>query len=187
MRIFIALNLPAAVRRDVHASLDAFRDRGWPVRWTPEAALHLTLRFLGEVEGTDLQRIEETLRAVAARHGPQHLELGGFGAFPSLRRGTVLWLGIAPAPRLLALQRDVDLAISRLGYGRETRPFRPHITVARLQSGSRPVDVERAVPEYDYSAELDVASMDVMRSQLHPSGSRYEAVVRLSLGEQAAT
>jgi RNA 2',3'-cyclic 3'-phosphodiesterase len=182
MRIFIALNLERAVRTGLHRALEPLRQRGWPVRWMAAPALHLTLRFLGDVEGADVERIESTLRVVAAKHGPQHLELGGFGAFPSLRRATVLWVGVTAAPALMALQRELDVAVSRLGYGREEKPFRPHITVARLQGGARPVDVERAIAEFDYANSVSVATMDLMRSHLEPGGAQYEALLRLSLG-----
>jgi RNA 2',3'-cyclic 3'-phosphodiesterase len=181
MRVFIALNLERAVRTQLHRALEPLHQRGWPVRWAAPAALHLTLRFLGDVEGADIERIESALRAIAAKHGPQQLELGGFGAFPSLRRATVLWVGVA-APSLMALQRDVDLAVSRLGYGREDKPFRPHITVARLQGGGRPIDVERATAEFDYANTVTVATMDLMRSHLKPDGAQYEALLRLGLG-----
>jgi RNA 2',3'-cyclic 3'-phosphodiesterase len=184
MRMFLALNLDRAVRSGMHRALEPLQQRGWPVRWTVPASLHLTLRFLGDVDGSDVQRIEEALRVVAAKHGPQRLEIAGFGAFPSLRRAATLWVGVAPAPGLMALQRDLDVSVSRLGYGREDRPFRPHITVGRLQSGARPMDIERAAGDYEYSSVVDVETMDLMRSHLHPEGSRYEAILRLALGRQ---
>jgi RNA 2',3'-cyclic 3'-phosphodiesterase len=182
MRIFLALNLERSVRAELHRALEPLHQRGWPVRWMPAAAFHLTLRFLGDVEGADVERIDDALRAVAAKHGPQQLELGGFGAFPSLRRATVLWVGIAATPPLMALQRDLDVAVSRLGYGREDKPFRPHITVARLHGGARPADVERAATEFDYAKTVTVETIDVMRSHLKPEGAQYEALLRLSLG-----
>jgi RNA 2',3'-cyclic 3'-phosphodiesterase len=184
MRMFVALNLERAVRSQLHAALEPLRGRDWPVRWLPAHALHLTLRFLGDVDGSDLYRVEEALRGVAEKHGPQRLDIAGFGAFPSLRRASVLWAGVEPAPPLMALQRDVDLAVSRLGYGRETRPFRPHVTVARLRSGARPADIERNIDEFDYSRSLDVETMDLMRSHLDADGARYEAILRLGLGQQ---
>lgn len=181
MRVFIALNLHRAERKRLHASLEPLRERDWPVRWTAAASLHLTLRFLGDIEGSEVPRIDETLRVLAGKHGPQRLELGGFGAFPSLRRASVLWVGITPDPGLMALQRDVELAMSRLGYGREQKPFRPHVTVARLRTGGRAPDVERDAAGYEYSGTDKVETMDLMRSHTDPGGARYEPLLRIPL------
>jgi RNA 2',3'-cyclic 3'-phosphodiesterase len=183
MRTFLALNLDPAERDRLHASLDPLRRHDWPARWLPPAALHLTLRFLGDTEGSDIERIDHVLRQVAVQHGPQRLELGGFGAFPSLRRANVLWVGVAPSPPLMALHRDAELALARLGYGREPKPFRPHITVARLRGGARPPDVERPAAGYDYSSAVDIETMDLMRSHLNPAGAHYELLLRFRLGE----
>jgi RNA 2',3'-cyclic 3'-phosphodiesterase len=182
--MFLALNIDKAVRAGLHRALEPLRMRGWTVRWTDPASLHLTLRFLGDVDGTDVQRIEESLRAAVAQHGPQRLEISGFGAFPSLRRATTLWVGVAADPALMALHRDVDLAVSRLGYGRDSRPFRPHITVGRLQGGARPLDIERSAGDYEYSQVVEVETMDLMRSHLHPDGASYEVLLRLELGRR---
>lgn len=186
MRTFIALNLPAAERSALHAALEPLRSRGWPVRWAPAANLHLTLRFLGDVEGIEVTRVEDVLRAIAAQHGPMALHIAGFGAFPSLRRASVLWVGLAPTRELMALQRDVELATSRLGYGRDLKPFRPHITVARLSGGARPPDVERSAGDLEYESSVDVETMDLMRSHLGSEGARYEALNRFQLGRQVA-
>ncbi|HSJ24975.1 MAG TPA: RNA 2',3'-cyclic phosphodiesterase [Longimicrobiales bacterium] len=187
MRVFVALNLDRAVRKRLHGSLEALRQRDWPVRWTAASSLHLTLRFLGDIEGNEVPRIEESLRTVAARHGPQRLELAGFGAFPSLRRASVLWVGVTPDPALMALQRELELAMSRLGYGREQKPFRPHVTVARLRAGARTPDVERDAAGYEHTDNDHVETMDLMRSHTDPGGARYETLLRIALGQEADT
>jgi RNA 2',3'-cyclic 3'-phosphodiesterase len=187
MRTFVALNLDAAARTRLHASLEPLRGRPLPVRWLDEHALHLTLKFLGDTEGAAVAALGDALRDTARRHAPLTLELTGFGAFPSLRRASVLWVGVAPSEPLLALQAEVELALARLGWGREQKPFRPHITVGRVRSGARPPDVERAAAGYDYHDSVHVATIDLMRSHLGPAGARYEAVLREPLrgGEDA--
>lgn len=182
MRTFIALNLPADVRAELHASLEPLRSRNLPVRWVEPDALHLTLKFLGEIEGVEVPRLEEALAALAPRHPPLELELGGFGAFPSLRRAGVLWMGVAAGAPLMALQRDVELACAKLGYTREQRPFRPHITVARTRSDARPVDVERHAGAVDWRGRAAAATLDLMRSHLGGAGAHYEPLLRQALG-----
>jgi RNA 2',3'-cyclic 3'-phosphodiesterase len=185
MRCFIALNLPQAERDALHAALEPIRQQDLPVRWTAADSLHLTLKFLGDIEGSEVPRIEEVLRAAADRHGPLQLELTGFGAFPSLRRASVLWVGVAPSAELSSLQQQVELACSRLGYAREQRPYRPHITVARLRAGARAADIERAAAGFDHSAHFTIDTLDLMRSHSTGEGARYEPLLRQALGRRA--
>jgi RNA 2',3'-cyclic 3'-phosphodiesterase len=187
MRTFIALNLPAGERQRLHDALAPLRDRELPVRWTAPDAIHLTLRFIGEIEGYEVDPLSSTIREVAARHHPLDLAVGGFGAFPSLRRASVLWVGIAPSEAVMALQRDLELALSRLGYAREQRPFRPHLTVARTRGGARPADVERLAGTLAHDAVVRVETMDLMRSHLGGAGARYEPLLRAPLGKESDT
>jgi 2'-5' RNA ligase len=184
MRTFVALNLPAAERVRLHDALAPLRERGLPVRWMAPEALHLTVKFLGDTEGDGVADIERVLAAAAARRAPIRLRIGGLGAFPSLRRANVLWVGAAPDPELLALQKDVELALSRLGYPREQRPFRPHVTIGRLRSDGRAVDVERLGGSVGYDAVVDVETVDLMQSLAGAAGSRYETLLRRRLGEK---
>ncbi|HUF49420.1 MAG TPA: RNA 2',3'-cyclic phosphodiesterase [Longimicrobiales bacterium] len=187
MRTFVALNLPAEERARLHAALEPLRARALPIRWTAADALHLTLKFLGEIEGAAVNRIDTALRAVAAQHAPLTLRPGGVGAFPAIRRASIVWVGIEPDSALLALQRDLELALSRLGYAREQKPFRPHITVGRTRGSARAPDIERHASELRYESQVRVATLDLMRSHVGANGSRYEALLRRTLGETPET
>lgn len=186
MRVFIALNIDAATRTALHASLGSLREHAWPLRWTAEPALHLTLRFLGDMAAADVARLRDAVHAIAARHGPQRMRIGGLGAFPSLRRANILWVGLDGGPPLLSFQHDIGLAMSRLGYGRDQKPFRPHITVARLRSGARAPDVERLAGSYTFRSEVAVTTVDIMQSHPGAAGARYHAVARVELGARAS-
>jgi RNA 2',3'-cyclic 3'-phosphodiesterase len=185
MRTFVALNLQAGERERLHQALAPLREAPHPVRWAAPEAIHLTLKFLGDIEGAEVEPLGSALREAGSRHGPVELRLGGFGAFPSLRRASVLWVGVAADDRLSALQRDLELALSRLGYPREQRPFRPHLTVARTRGGARPPDVERLAATFRYDAAVTVETVDLMRSHLGGAGSRYEALLRAPLGKES--
>jgi RNA 2',3'-cyclic 3'-phosphodiesterase len=187
MRTFVALNLPADARLELHAALEPLRQRPVPVRWADADALHLTLKFLGEIEGVEVARIQESMAALVQRHDPVTLDIAGFGAFPSLRRASVLWIGVEASAALAALQRDVELAFSRLGYAREQRPFRPHITVGRTRSGGRPPDIERLASDAGSTARVTVSTLDLMRSHFGGTGARYEPLLRLPLGVREDT
>jgi RNA 2',3'-cyclic 3'-phosphodiesterase len=186
MRTFVALNLPAAERRQLHDALLPMHERSLPVRWSSPDAMHLTLKFIGEIDSAEVTPLEGVLRDIAGRHGALDLRIGGLAAFPSLRRANVLWVGIAEGDALMALQADVELALSRLGYAREQRPFRPHLTVARVRGGARAPDIERFVGGFDYSSTVHVDTLDLMRSHLGGDGARYEALLRAPLGKDDA-
>jgi len=187
MRAFVALSLPPQEREGIHAALEPLRERGLPVRWVEPDALHLTIKFLGEIEGAELEQINGVLAAVAAKHVPLELRVGGFGAFPSLRRANVLWLGVQGDGVLERLQRDAELAFSKLGYAREQKPFRAHITVGRVKGEARAPDVERIAPGIDYRGSVRVETIDLMRSHLGGAGARYELLTRWTLGEKPET
>jgi 2'-5' RNA ligase len=183
MRTFIALNLPANERYVLEQALAPARQHGLPVRWTEPNGLHLTLKFLGEIDDSQVQPVADALQQVSARNDWLTLRIAGFGAFPSLRRASVLWVGVTADPRLLALQRDLEETLAPLGYASEERAFRPHLTVARTQRGARAPDVSRLADEFDYDRKVAVHTVDLMLSRPGPSGSRYEALVQTTLGK----
>jgi 2'-5' RNA ligase len=187
MRTFVALNLAAAERDRLYAALEPLRERDLPIRWTAADSLHLTLKFLGEIEGSEVARIEETMRGIARRHAPLTLRIGGVGAFPAIRRASIVWVGVQSDPAVLSLQRDVELAMSRLGYTRDYKTYRPHITVGRTRNESRAPDLERHTGAVRYESSVQVETMDLMRSHTGAGGSRYEPLLRIALGSKKET
>lgn len=126
-RLFIAIDLPEAHR----AALAALRDDALAARWTRPGQHHLTLRFVGEVHDALARRLEASLAAVQAP--PVPLQIEGLGAFPSMRRPRVLFAGLPEAPRLAALRHQVEDAVLGIGLPPDPKPFRPHVTLARLK------------------------------------------------------
>ncbi|MDH5590057.1 MAG: RNA 2',3'-cyclic phosphodiesterase, partial [Gemmatimonadota bacterium] len=98
MRLFIAVNLPGKERQRIYRASSRLRDQGLPVGWIDPENYHLTLKFLGQVRADRIPAIEAALRKVAADNGPFPISLGGFGAFPTVRRPRVLWLGVDATP-----------------------------------------------------------------------------------------
>ena len=181
MRTFIALNLPVPQREALREALLPMQEKQLPVRWANAEGLHLTLKFLGEIESGQVAPLGAALERVAAQHSPLQLRLGGFGAFPSLRRASVLWVGVEPNPELHALQRELEGALLALGYAREQRPFRAHITVARTRAGGREPDVSRFTDTFDFKTSAAVETIDLMRSHTAPTGARYELLLKAQL------
>lgn len=176
LRLFVALELPPAVR----AALAAFRDavaepRTW--RPIPDEALHLTLAFLGRRPEGDVGAISEVLRAAAGP--PPRLVLGSPLLLPP-RRARVLTVALAdPDDTLAALQSRVGAGLETAGvFTPEKRPFRAHVTVARLRPRERAPRSVDAAPE---PLEFHADTLTLFVSRLHPHGARYEALSRVTL------
>ena len=174
-RLFIALGLPNAVRD----ALTALREDLDGARWTPPDHLHCTLRFLGDTPEERIPYLEAALGGIAAP--PLALRLDGLTAFPSPRAPRVLVARLAPDDALADLQRRIEAAVRDLGFAPEDRPFRPHVTLARLK---RPGT--RAVPAYlrshDAGAPFAADAFHLYASTLTPAGAVHERLASFSLG-----
>lgn len=185
MRLFVALNLPAEERDRLYEAAAPLRATEFPFRWVAPAAIHLTLKFLGEVHREAIDRVRGVVRAVAAKAAPFEVSLGGFGAFPTLRRPRVLWAGVEPTPQLRSLKHDLEWELARLGFEREVRAFHPHLTLGREMTRAQVSDFrafESTVAGLHYEGLLEVRTVEVMRTILSPKGARYEPIHGLRLG-----
>ena len=179
MRLFVALNLPKRERQRVHKESTALREQELPVRWVDQDAYHLTLKFLGDVRQDRIEQIDRLLARIAQGNARFPVALGGFGAFPTIRRPRVLWLGVEPSPALRCLKQDIEWALAEIGFERETRAFHPHLTLGRVEEDGgagafRGLDELTASMRYDGSFEAK--TLDLMRSHLSKGGPRYSVV-----------
>ncbi len=178
MRLFLAINLEPELRAAVHAAAAPLRAAAPDLSWVGVDRLHLTLKFLGDQPAATAALVESEIDRVARGHTAFGSSLGEFGAFPNFRRARVVWIGMEDEPRLEMLHHDVELAAEALGFPLEGRPFRPHLTLARVQR--RPdVEVLRALARASKRASRSrfparVRSIDLMSSTLRPDGARYE-------------
>jgi 2'-5' RNA ligase len=179
MRLFIAINVPKKEKDRIFRATRALREQEYPVRWVKPDLFHLTLKFLGEVRQDALPAIEGVLTGIADATGSFSVDIGGFGAFPTIRRPRVLWVGVDPSPALRCLKQDLEWALSDHGFDRETRAFHPHFTLGRATSDDgagafRGLDGLAA--ELGFEGTLKVWKIDLMESHLSPSGPRYEVL-----------
>ena len=179
MRLFVALRPPATVRANL---LDLMEGVG-PARWQDDDQLHVTLRFIGEV---DTRQAEDVAAALGAIHAPVPVvRIAGVGRFTD-----TLWAGLAPADPLAALHRKVDHACVRAGLPPERRAFLPHITLARFaRSGGSDPSVERWLATHAglTSPAFPLCHLILYESTLGRSGAVYEPLMRWPLGTGPAT
>jgi 2'-5' RNA ligase len=185
MRLFLAINLPATVVAEIDRQVAPLREAAPGLRWIPPEKWHLTVRFIGDEPLDRVAPIRDALDAATRGHAEAPLSLGGIGAFPNFRRARVVWLGIAPDPKLEMLHHDVESALLALGMEPEGRPFRPHITLARVPEGTgEPVlrALSRAARAVRYSDVIDGGAVDLMASELSANGPRYRILHSSPLG-----
>lgn len=185
MRLFLAINLPSEVRHAIVEAAAPLREAAPTLPWVPAEKLHLTVKFLGKQPEEMAPALAEAMRGVAARNRVVDVELGDIGAFPNFRRPRVVWLGVSPEPKLELLHHDVETTCEALGIPVEGRPFRPHLTLARVRPGSLDVgalrQLSRAAREVSYVEEVVINSIDLMESQLTPTGAKYRLIAALPL------
>ena len=184
MRLFIALNLPEAVRALVFRAPEPLREKASGVRWSRPENLHLTIRFLGEVDAEVEENLSMGLDVVAGGAPRISIRFERFGAFPSPERPRVIWLGVEATSELRLLRERVQEQLASAGVPPDTRPFRPHVALGRVKS--RDADIGwgliAGAARPDLSANVCVETLDLVRSHLTQAGPRYEILHRAALG-----
>lgn len=136
VRSFVAVELPEdlkGVLLGVEGELD---EAGARVRWAAAETLHLTLKFLGDVERTQLVEVARAVEGVAAERSPEEVELAGLGWFPPRGRPRVIWAGVGGGRDwVMEVAQAVERALEPLGFPPEARRFHPHVTLGRVRSG----------------------------------------------------
>ncbi len=194
VRVFVAVGISAEAREQLTSVMERIRqDIPQGIQWANPDGMHLTLKFIGNIRASGVAPLLECLKPVAAEARPFPLQLAGLGMFPNGRSPRVLWAGVQGDLDALAhLQKAAQEAITALSYpppgatqgsrryNRE-HPFRPHITLGRPRRSVSDSQLSRigavvsglAPPS---PAGWQVKAVDIMQSELHPSGARYNVL-----------
>jgi 2'-5' RNA ligase len=175
-RLFVAVRPPEPVRRLLLTAMGGVSG----ARWQSDEQLHITLRFIGEVDRHQASDIHAALGAI--HHPPIEIAVSGLGTFE--RRGVpeVIWAGVTPHEALAALHKKVDQALTRVGVEPDRRAFHPHITLARLKRTSGPLGNMIAGAGGLFSPPFAVDRFALYESRLTPEGAVYSAIERYPLG-----
>jgi 2'-5' RNA ligase len=194
IRAFIALAISATAKSalaDVMQRLAVQAPAG--VRWVDPARMHLTLKFLGNVEPGLVDGIIDAIAGAAAGASPFSIHLSGLGMFPNERRPRILWAGVQGGlDALHQLREQIEESMSGLGFPRERRPFSPHLTLGRVRepvySGSiRRISAAVTSISLEPTEPWPVDSVHLVRSTLTPGGARYSALASVPLGSAGGT
>ncbi len=184
MRTFIAIEIPAEIKSALSALQTELRRAGADVNWTRPESIHLTLKFLGEVDERSIGKIENAIISAAAEFQAFTLRLDVTGVFPNSRQPRVLWAGLSGEVETAGeLHRRLDEELAPVGFKREEKEFRPHLTVGRLKSNRKSRELIALADSHPLPAlSFEVSEIVLMRSELHPAGARYTPLAKASLG-----
>jgi 2'-5' RNA ligase len=184
MRLFIAIELPEEIKRGLAEVQQRLRDGGARASWTRPEGIHLTLKFLGEVEAGKTSTIMQALETAVPGTGLLRLSVEGVSAFPNRKAPRVIWTGVAgDVERLSVLHGAIEDAMEGWGFERENRTFSPHLTLARVKF-PKPRENWQQLIERIGAAKIgsfETDHINLMQSELHREGAVYTALGRIGL------
>jgi RNA 2',3'-cyclic 3'-phosphodiesterase len=188
IRSFIAIELPEAVKTGLQQLQTELTLPQYSfAKCVAPESMHLTLKFLGNISANKITEITGVMEQASQGVSSFQLQITEVGAFPNLKRPRVLWVGIkGEVDKLVGWQQRLDNGLVPLGFAKEVRPFTPHLTLARLRENCSPGDrlhfgemVASSHAEVDYT--FTVTSLNLMRSQLLPTGAVYSCLAEVKL------
>lgn len=184
MRTFIAIDVEDKIKKKLSFHVEQFQRLSQGVKWVSEEGMHLTLKFLGEIEVSRANKVENVLRTVCSQCKPFPLVLKGTGYFPQDRRyPRVLWIGVEEQQNLMVLQEKIEIELEKEGFPREERKFHPHLTMGRVKF---PSGIHRILEELERLKSENFGAMVVKKitffqSLLKPSGAEYKIISEFEL------
>ncbi len=183
MRTFIAIEIPSEIKSALAALQTELRRAGADVSWTKPESIHLTLKFLGEVDEGWINEIEKACVDTASEFQPFTLKLNGTGVFPNSRQPRVLWAGLSgEVEKTVEMQKRLDEKLAPFGFARDEKEFRPHLTIGRVKSNRKTRELIALADSYRLPPlSFNVNEFVLMKSELHPAGARYTCLAKAHL------
>lgn len=185
IRSFIAIEIPEPVRRNLGDLQKKLTQASADVKWVRPEGIHLTLKFLGNINLPDVERLAQALSSVVPAHEPFELRILGLGGFPTSRNPRVVWVGVDQgAEKVLSLQRAIEEKAREVQFPPENRAFKPHLTLGRVRSpkGREALSQMLEVHKSTEIGTFQAAAVFLFKSELKPSGAVYTKLGTFSLG-----
>ena len=179
IRCFIAIKLPETLLNDIGQYINQIKKIAPDVRWVKAQNIHITLKFLGEIEKNLLQQVVEELFPLVNLVKHFELVVSGFGSFPSAKNPRVFWLGLEPDIKnsLYTLYQWIDKNLESLGFNREKRRFSPHLTVGRIKKPQNFKKLYHFIERNQFpKCIFKVDKIVLMRSELNVTGAIYTPI-----------
>ncbi len=171
MRLFIAALLPKEIQRQLSLYINTLKPAVDGVKWEKPEKLHVTLKFLGDVEQNRIKEISSLLFRATQNCASFQLSTTLFGAFPNLRNPKVLYVGLSQDKMMANFQSSIEVGLSELGFEADTRKFMPHVTLGRVKKRI----VLENIPILE-KKKFNITEIGLIKSELRPEGSIYAPV-----------
>lgn len=179
MRIFIAIDPGNEIKEKIQEIKTKIDVLGSGVKWVEKENLHITLKFLGEINETMLNNVKSCIENIKNECGSFDIKLCSIGVFPNVKDARVIWVDIKEGQQeLKLLSEKIDAKLNKIGFSRENRPFSPHLTIGRVKGYINPESLKTIINDFkDYQiGKFTVKSICIMRSILKPTGPVYSLV-----------
>jgi len=186
IRTFIAIKLPKNIISSMKKVIEGFKLSAFQVKWVTPENIHLTLKFLGNINAGEINAIDEAMKSGVTGFFPIHLFVKGGGVFPDMRRPRVIWAGIAgEIDELIRLQKSIDKNMIKIGFSKDRR-FKSHLTVGRVKGSIDPASLADFFRYFDMfeSKPFIVDKIFLMQSDLKPKGPIYTNLASIKLTGQ---
>jgi 2'-5' RNA ligase len=183
IRTFIAIEIPASILEKISSFQNMLKMYNADVRWVRPESIHLTLKFLGDVEQKSIDRLNSAIQDASKRIDPFMVSICGAGTFPNDRRPRIIWVGVKEGiQKLELLVSNLEDCLSKLGFNKEEKRFRPHLTLGRVRS----IHNINSTIEAMYSSEFkggmfEASEIVLMKSDLKPTGAVYNILKKTKL------
>lgn len=181
MRLFIAIELPEEIRNLLANLQSQLKTSGADVKWVEPQNIHLTLKFLGEVDDHKLNEVIRIIEYITENINPFYIHLYSLGAFPKMNFPRVIWVGIDKGDvQAKEIAKSLEEKMAKIGIPRENRPFSSHITIGRVRSAFNRDKLAKNLDNLAYNfaeiPEFLVTKITLFKSTLTPKGPIYEAL-----------
>jgi len=186
IRCFIAIHLSHEVRNRISDYILKLKGYSSDIRWARTGNIHLTLKFLGEINSSRVEQVKQSLYPISNKFSPFNLNIYGSGCFPGKKRPRVLWLGMEQGTEnpLFGIHQWIEDQLEQLNFDKEKRRFSPHLTIGRVRARQETdfSDMFTFMEENPFtSIEMFVSEIFFIRSYLKSSGAEYQVIEKYLL------
>lgn len=183
MRLFFAIEIPEKIQQKILGVQQELKKSGADIKWVKPANIHLTLKFLGEVEDEKLPELVRVGEKISKDFSPFAVEICGVGVFPNINRPRVIWAGIENGSKEMEnLSELLSRQLAKIGFPEEKRRFVGHLTIGRVKSPQRKghlIESFKSLEKADFG-RFPVSSLSLIKSQLTPAGPIYTVLKKFS-------
>lgn len=186
IRSFLAIEVPTAILKKIEELQGDLKSSDADVRWVIPDKIHLTLKFFGNIEESQIDSILDSIKEPVQTTQPFQLGVRGMGAFPNPKNPRVIWVGLTEGKEaLIRFQKELEASFERIGFQTEDRSFHPHLTLGRVKSGRGKGALAGKIDKYreEELGEFRVEKVVLFKSDLRPAGPIYTPLRDVKLGE----